>query len=358
MKKINDNNMLNASVEHETTDSCACCSCEASSIEEEKEQEEEKSSQSFLSNPKVLIIIGLALTIPIVMIELFFDSYFTDYISLALATPIQILLGRPFYIRFFRALKHKQGFTTDTLVVLSTSIAYAYSIIATTAGQEVHFFEASASVLTIFTIGEYLERKVLRTTSESLRKLLELKPKSATVIRSNGREEVVVDADNIAMNDIVVVRPGEKIATDGTIIEGKSSVDESMITGESLPVSKGIGDKVIGGTINKNGYLKFKATSIGADTVLSHIVEIVGKARRSKAPIQRLADRAVRYFVPIVLAIATLSSLFWLLIAHEPIAFVLTVFATVLVVSCPCALGIATPMVVSLGIDRAAKKAY
>jgi Cu+-exporting ATPase len=266
------------------------------------------------------------------------------------------MLGRPFYIRFFRALKHKHGFTTDTLVVLSTSIAYAYSIIAMTAGQEVHFFEASASVLTIFTVGGYLEGRVLRSTSESLRKLLEFKPKTATVVvSSNGREEVV-DADSIAPDNIVIVKPGEKIATDGVVLDGQSSVDESMISGESVPVDKGIGDQVIGGTINKSGYLRFKATTVGANTVLSHIVETVEKARRSKAPIQRLADRAVRYFVPIVLTIATISSLFWLLLGHEPVAFVVTVFATVLVVSCPCALGIATPMVVSLGIDRAAKE--
>jgi Cu+-exporting ATPase len=347
MKKINDK-VLNASVEQEATNSRVCYSCKASSMEEE-------ASKGYLSNSKVLIILGLALTVPIVMIELFFDSLFMDYVSLALATPVQILLGRPFYIRFFTALKHKQGFTTDTLVVLSTSIAYAYSIIAMTAGQELHFFEASASVLTIFTIGEYLEGRVLRTTSESLRKLFELKPKTATVVRSNGREEVV-DADSIAIDDIVIVKPGEKIATDGMVIDGESSVDESMITGESVPVDKGIGDQVTGCTINKSGYLKFKVTSVGADTVLSHIVETVEKARRSKAPIQRLADRAVRYFVRIVLAIATASSLYWLLIAHEPVAFVVTVFATVLVVSCPCALGIATPMVVSLGIDRAAKQ--
>jgi P-type Cu+ transporter len=346
MKKINDK-MLNASIEQEANGSCTCCSCEASSMEE--------ASEGFLSNSKVLIIIGLALTVPIVMIELFFDSLFMDYVPLALATPVQILLGRPFYIRFFTVLKHKQGFTTDMLVVLSTSIAYAYSIIAMSAGQELHFFEASASVLTIFTIGEHLEGRVLRTTSESLRKLLELKPKTATVVRSNGREEVV-DSDSIALDNIVIVKPGEKIATDGIVIDGESSVDESMITGESVPVDKGIGDQVIGGTINKSGYLKFKAISVGADTVLSHIVETVEKARRSKAPIQRLADRAVRYFVPIVLAIATASSLYWLIVAHEPVAFVVTVFATVLVVSCPCALGIATPMVVSLGTDRAAKE--
>jgi P-type Cu+ transporter len=377
MKKLNDR-MLKEKEEKEEgiqLDSCGCNSCGCStslnggqSVEqelhnnekEEDEQEEQKGQQQqnkalLLNNPKLLIIIGLALTIPIVVLEISFDSLTTDYVSLALSTPIQILLGRPFYVRFFRALQRRRGFTTDTLVVLSTSVAYAYSIIGMITGQELHFFEASASVLTIFTIGEYLEGRVLRTTSQSLKKLFELKPKTATIVRSDGNEETI-DADSIGVRDIVVVKPGEKVASDGIVVEGQSSIDESMISGEPMPVPKGIGDKVIGGTINNNGYLKFRATSVGSDTVLSHIVQTVDRARRSKAPIQRLTDRAVRYFVPIVLAIAVSSSLYWLVVAQQPIAFAVTVFASVLVVSCPCALGIATPMVVSLGIDRAARE--
>ncbi len=228
------------------------------------------------------------------------------------------------------------------------------------AGSDLLFFEASASVLTIFTIGEYLESRVLKTTSESLRNLLALKPKKATVIRRNikGKEEeqVIINSDDIVARDIVIVKPGEKIATDGIVVHGESSVDESMITGESIPIDKKMGDKVIGGTINKNGYLQFKATNVGSHTVLASIIDMVKKARMSKAPVQRIADRAVRYFVPIVLSIALGSSLYWLFVAHQPISFAITVFATILVVSCPCALGIATPMVISLGIDKAAKE--
>ena len=168
-------------------------------------------------------------------------------------------------------------------------------------------------------------------------------------------KEEVIDADDIVVGDIVVTKPGEKIATDGIILHGKSSVDESIITGESIPVDKKIGDRVIGGSINKNGYLQFKATKVGSHTVLASIIEMVKRAKMSKAPVQRIADRAVRYFIPIILSIAIASSLYWFFVAHQPISFAVTVFATILVVSCPCALGIATPMVISLGIDKGSK---
>ncbi|MGI0045215.1 MAG: heavy metal translocating P-type ATPase, partial [Nitrososphaeraceae archaeon] len=244
--------------------------------------------------------------------------------------------------------------TTDTLVVLSTSVAYFYSIINMVTGSNLQFFEASSSVLTIFTIGEYLETRVLRTTSESLRNLLALKPKYAVVIR-DGRQ-LEINSDEVNIGDIVITKPGEKIATDGIVIEGESSVDESLITGESMPVDKHVGSKVIGGTINKNGYLKFKATHVGNSTVLANIIEMVRRAKISKAPVQRIADRAVQYFIPIVLSIAIGVSLYWILLAQEPVSFAVTVFATILVVSCPCALGIAIPMVISLGIDKAARQ--
>lgn len=302
---------------------------------------------------KFLIILGIVLTMSIVILESLPQHSIQDYVGMILATPIQFLLGWSFYRNFVRKIKQKTPFTTDTLVVLSTSVAYVYSIVAVFTVSHAPFFEASSSVLTIFTIGEYLEKRVRKTTSESIRNLLELKPKIATVIRNN--KELEINSDDIVVGDIVVVKPGEKIATDGMITEGESSIDESMITGESIPVDKKIGDQVIGATINKNGYLKFRATSVGVNTVLSSIVGMVEKARSSRAPIQRTADRAAHYFIPIVLVIATGSALLWLALGQDH-AFSLTVFATVLVVSCPCALGIATPMVVSLGIDKAARQ--
>lgn len=369
MKKI-DNKMLKEKEAEQqkfdssadTTITCECCN-EPVTTRKEGEDDEyndvehgQSDNQTNRLNDKLLIFLGLALTIPIVLSELLLPhSITTGFIMLLLATPVQVLLGRPFYYRFFQAVKHRKRFTTDTLVVLSTSVAYLYSLLALLfTNSPVQFFEASTSVLTIFTIGEYLERRVLKTTTESLKNLIALKPKTAIVMR-NGREELV-DSDDIVVDDIVIVKPGEKIAADGVIIIGESSIDESMITGESLPADKKIGDKVIGGTINKNGYLQFKATNVANHTVLANIIEMVKRARMSKAPIQRIADRAVQYFVPIVLSIAIASSLYWILGAHQSIAFAITVFATILVVSCPCALGIATPMVISLGIDRAARE--
>lgn len=378
MKKF-DNKMINKGrVEDEKitgdcgadTMTCDCCNLSSSSSQssvtgvEEQEQEDfeqghdhenSKYKKKKFDNPKLLIVIGLALTIPIVLLEITHHNIMIDYITLALATPVQIILGKPFYLRFYRTVvRQRKGFTTDTLVVLSTSVAYGYSFISLFAGADLQFFEASTSVLTIFTIGEYLESRVIKTTTESIRKLLALKPKTAVVIRDG--KETVIDADAITVGDIVVAKPGEKIAADGHIVYGLSSVDESMITGESIPINKVIGDKVIGGTINKNGYLQFKASAVGSHTVLASIIEMVRKARMSKAPVQRIADRAVKYFIPIVLCIAIASSLYWLFVGHQSIPFAITVFATVLVVSCPCALGIATPMVISLGIDKAARE--
>ena len=372
LKRKKNNNLSNKMLnERETKEeeegksiSCECCmqSLPAQAKEHQgdigvKERNEDH------SRSKLLIIIGLSLTIPLVLLEIFYDSAITHYILLALATPVQFILGKPFYLRFFRALRLRHGFTTDTLVVLSTSVAYSYSLFSLLADSATAtiFFEASASVLTIFTIGEYLEGRVIRTTSESIKNLLALRPKTAVVIRKNDKkgkeeEEIVVDADSIVIGDIVVAKPGDKIAADGVVVYGESSVDESMITGESIPVDKKIGDKVIGATINKNGYIRFRATAVGSHTILASIIEMVERARVSKAPIQRIAGKAVRYFIPIVLFIAAASSIYWLFIAEQSIAFAITIFATVLVVSCPCALGIATPMVVSLGIDKAARE--
>jgi P-type Cu+ transporter len=240
------------------------------------------------------------------------------------------------------------------ILILLKRVAYSYSIVNFLIGSNLQFFEASSSVLTIFTIGEYLETRILRTTSESLKNLLALKPKYAKVIRNGKKYEI--SSDEVIVDDIVITKPGEKIPTDGIVIAGESSVDESIITGESIPVDKKTGSGVIRGTINKNGYLEFKATRVGNDTVLANIIEMVRKAKMSKAPIQRVADRAVQYFIPIILSIAICTSLYWILVAQASTSFAVTVFATILVVSCPCALGIATPMVISLGIDNAARQ--
>ena len=257
----------------------------------EHTSDRQKNENRLLLNDKLLIIIGLTLTISIVLLEVFvqYRSITVEFVILALATIVQVLLGRPFYYRFLQAIRYRKRFTTDTLVVLSTTVAYLYSIFTLLfTSSHIQFFEASSSVLTIFTIGEYLESRVLKTTNESLKNLLALKPKTAMVIR-NGKEEIL-DSDEIVVGDIVIVKPGEKIATDGEVIDGESSLDESMITGESIPVEKKIGDRVTGGTLNKNGYLQFKTTNVGSNTVLASIIDMVRKARMSKAPVQRIAD--------------------------------------------------------------------
>ncbi len=358
-------------------DNCGCsCSCgdselqtlsSSSSIEImmensfEKQQMQKERERKEDKKAKILILIGLTLTIPLVILELlkFYnlvgDSFLFGYLFLILATPIQFLLGRPFYKHFYNSIRKRKGFTVDTLVVLSTSVAYVYSVIALFTNQGVSFFEASASVLTIFTIGEYLESRTLKTTSDSIRNLIALKPKKTIIIREDGKQEEI-EVDNLRVNDVFVVKPGENIATDGIITYGETSVDESAITGESIPVEKSLKDKVIGGTINKNGYIHVKATSVGSQTVLANIVELVSKARTNKPSIQRIADKCAKYFIPIVFSIAIISSFYWLIVAQAPIEFAITVFATVLVVSCPCALGIATPMVISLAIGIAAKQ--
>ena len=327
-------------------------------IKEEEEQEKEynEGEKEELKKAKFLIILGIALTIPLVIIETFYyKSTITDYILLGLATLVQLILGKPFYTKFYYSLIKRKFFTINTLVVLSTTIAYIYSIISMITGQELRFFEASASVLTIFTIGEYLENKVLYSTSESIMKLIALKPKTAMVIRSDGKRETV-NVGDIVTGDIFIVRPGENIATDGVIVSGESSVDESMITGESIPTDKNVGNKAIGGTMNKSGYLEIKATNVGSQTVLANIVEMVKKAQATKPSIQRIADIIAKYFIPLIFIIALASSIYWIVVEHASLQFVITVFATILVVSCPCALGIATPMVVSLGIGKAARE--
>ena len=350
---------------NENRDECIDCGCnvkktsslETKEIKKDNAKEEEEEEEGELHKAKLLIILGIAITIPLVIIETFYHESATiiDYILLGLATPVQLILGKPFYTKFYFSIIRKKFFTINTLVVLSTTIAYVYSIISMITGQELRFFEASASVLTIFTIGEYLESRVLQSTSESIKKLIALKPKTAEVIRSGGKKETI-NVDGIVKGDIFIARPGESIATDGVIVSGESSIDESMITGESIPIDKTVGAKVIGATVNKNGYLEIEATNIGSQTILANIVEMVKRASSTKPSIQRIADTIAKYFIPLIFAIALVSSLYWLIIGQAPIQFVITIFATVLVVSCPCALGIATPMVVSLGVGKAARE--
>ncbi|MCW3133949.1 MAG: heavy metal translocating P-type ATPase [Methanophagales archaeon] len=299
-----------------------------------------------------VFLLGLVLTIPIVLIELFFEFPQDELLLFGLATPVQVVLGLPFYRRAYSALRNRIA-TVDTLVVLSTTTAYLYSVAATFFIHAPTFYDASATVITTITLGMLLENLSAGKAGEAIKKLMGLAPRTATIIR-DGKEQDI-PAGDVRVGDIVVVRPGERIPTDGIIIEGYSSVDESVITGESIPVEKKRGDEVIGATINKSGMLKIEAKEVGKDTVLAQIIRMVEDAQRSKPKIQRIADRVVAYFVPGVVLSAMTAFAVWYFIIGVPLLFALTIFVAMLVVACPCALGIATPTAVMVGIGKGAE---
>ncbi|MFQ6085611.1 MAG: HAD-IC family P-type ATPase, partial [Candidatus Bathyarchaeia archaeon] len=260
------------------------------------------------------------------------------------ATPVQFVAGWRFYRGMFGALKRKTA-NMDTLIATGTSAAWIYSSIVTFfpmvfPTREI-YYDTAALIIALILLGNLLESIAKGKASEAVRKLMELQPTMAKVMRNGG--EVEVPVEEVRVGDVVVVRSGEKIPVDGIVEEGHSSVDEKMITGESIPVEKKVGDEVIGATINKVGMLKFKATKVGADTTLSQIIKLVEEAQLSRAPIQRLADRVSSYFVPIVIVIATLSFLGWYFVGGMSLVFGLTTFIAVLIIACPCALGLATP---------------
>jgi len=248
-------------------------------------------------------------------------------------------------------LKNKY-FNMDFLVVLGTSAAYFYSIFATFSG-DMTFYEASATVITTITIGRLMEQISRGKTTDAIKKLMKLQAKTARIIREG--KEIEIPIEHVKKGDIVIVRPGERIPVDGMVIGGYSSVDESMITGESIPIEKKKGDEVIGATLNKNGMLKIEATKIGAETALSQIIKMVKEAQQSKAPIQKIADVVVSYFVPAVMLIAAVSFLIWYFFLNQTFFFALSIMASVLVVACPCAMGIATPTAVMVGLGKGAE---
>ncbi len=281
------------------------------------------------------------------------------WLQLALTAPVQFWCGYGFYTGAWKALK-RHGATMDTLIVLGTSAAFFYSLFATIFPDfflnqglmpEV-YYETAAVVITLILLGKLLENRAKGQTSEAIRKLIGLQARDARVIR-NGRE-LDVPIQEVELDDIVLVRPGEKIPVDGEVIEGTSTIDEAMVTGESLPVKKQPGDEVIGATINKTGSFKFRATRVGKDTVLSQIVQLVRQAQGSKAPIQRLADRVTGWFVPVVIAIAISTFVIWFYLTGN-ISLALITTVGVLIIACPCALGLATPTSVMVGTGKGAE---
>jgi Cu+-exporting ATPase len=295
---------------------------------------------------------GLILTLPVWIIATFFYDPKFNLLLFILATPVQIVLGLPFYRGAYFSLKQKIA-DMNVLVALSTSAAYFYSVFATFFISGPVFYEASTTVLTTITLGMLLEKISRGKVGEAIKKLMEFEAKTARVVR-NGKEIEILPA-KIQKGDIVIVRPGEKIPVDGTIVEGNSTVDESMLTGESIPVEKKIGDKVFGGTINKEGVFKFRAEKIGKETVLAQIIKLVEEAQASKAPIQRIADKVINLFVPVVVVIALISFIVWYFVLGKPFLFALTALVSVLVIACPCALGIATPTAIMVGTSKGAE---
>lgn len=288
------------------------------------------------------------------------DILVNPWFQILLATPVQFWIGKNFYTGSYKALRNKSA-NMDVLIALGTSAAYFYSIYLTaewavTGGAHVPelYFEVSAILITLVILGKYLEALAKGRASEAIKTLMGLQAKTALVIR-NG-EEISVPIEEVVVDDIIIVKPGEKIPVDGVVLEGSSAVDESMLTGESIPVEKTIGDVVIGATINKNGVLRIKATKVGKDTALAQIIKVVEEAQGSKAPIQRIADRISGVFVPIVIVIAFLTFLIWFF-AVKPGQFgeALENAIAVLVIACPCALGLATPTSIMAGSGRAAK---
>ncbi len=296
---------------------------------------------------------GLILTLPVWGIATFFYNPKFNLLLFALATPVQVVLGLPFYKGAYFALKQKTA-DMNVLVALSTTAAYFYSVVATFFIKGPGFYEASTTVLTTIFLGTLLEKISRGKTGEAIKKLMEFGAKTARVLR-NGKE-IEIPPDQIEKGEIIIVRPGEKIPVDGIIIEGKSTVDESMITGESMPVDKNEGDNVFGGTINKVGTFKFKATKVGKETTLAQIIKLVEDAQTKKAPIQRIADKVLNWFVPLVVIIALLTFIVWYFILGSTFLFALTAFVAVLVIACPCALGIATPTAIMVGTGKGAEK--
>lgn len=287
------------------------------------------------------------------------DMFMNPWVQLALATPVQFIVGKQFYVGAYKALRNKSA-NMDVLVALGTSAAYFYSLYLSIAsiGSEAHmielYYETSAVLITLIILGKLFEVRAKGRSSEAIKKLMGLQAKTATVFRNGVEQEVALE--DVVVGDILYVKPGEKVPVDGEIIEGRSALDESMLTGESVPVDKTIGDSVIGATINKNGFLKVKATKVGRDTALSQIIKVVEEAQGSKAPIQRLADQISGIFVPIVVAIAFLTFLVWFIwITPGDFAEALEKLIAVLVIACPCALGLATPTSIMAGSGRAAE---
>jgi Cu+-exporting ATPase len=333
------------------------------------EDELTRRRQAEITRKRNLLILGIVLTLPVVILSMFFMNRFPgeNYLLLALTTPVWAVVGWEFHRGAIKNLRHASA-NMDTLVSLGSTAAYLMSVVATFFPQvvgSVTFYDTTALIITLIFLGKYLEARATGQANEAIRKLIGLQPRVAHVMRND--QEIELPIEQVRVSDELIVRPGEKIPVDGTVLLGRSSVDESMITGESIPVEKDEGDALIGATINQRGLLHMRATKVGADTVLSGIIRLVEQAQGSKAPIQRLADTISSVFVPVVLLIALLTFIFWSVIgnlyatnaagaASSPWITAIVAAVAVLVVACPCALGLATPTAIMVGTGKGAEK--
>lgn len=303
---------------------------------------------------KKLLGAGIALSVPALLISMFvMDFAYKNYVLFVLATPVQFWVGARFYRDAWSALKNKSA-NMDTLIVIGTSAAYFYSVVATAFNPLAEqYFEIGAILITFVMLGEFLEARAKLRTSDAIRKLIELAPKLARVKRGGKIAEIPVDS--VKIGDEILVKPGEKIPVDGQVISGDSSVDESMLTGESIPIEKRKGDMVFSATVNKLGSFTFRATRVGEGTTLARIVKLMQEAQGSRAPIQRFADAVSAKFVPAVILIALVAFVGWYVFAAAAFTFALVAAVAVLVIACPCALGLATPTAIMVGTGKGAE---
>jgi Cu+-exporting ATPase len=334
------------------------------------EDAEAKARQEEIDQQRRFLIIGLAFTIPLFLLSMSKDlgllpmniahEPWLAWVMFALAAPVQFYVGQQYYIGAYKALRNGSA-NMDVLVAMGSSAAFFYSVFVALGMIPGHvYFETAAVIITLIKLGKYLEARAKGRTSEAIKKLMGLRARTARIMRDGSEMEVPVD--EVRVGDMVLVRPGEKIPVDGVVVEGRSAIDESMLTGESLPVEKGPGDLVIGATLNKLGTLRFEATKVGKETALAQIIRLVEEAQGSRAPIQKLADRISAVFVPVVIGIALLTFLAWyFLIPLAPNAEVnlftraLINMVAVLVIACPCAMGLATPTAVMVGTGKGAE---
>ena len=336
------------------------------------EERERAVRAAYLTTLRRRLVVAAALAVPALLLSMadlafpqLAEVEWRGYVLFLLATPVQLWSALPFYRGAISAARHGRT-DMNTLIVVGTTAAYAVSVVATffpqaffALGLEPHrflYYDTSTTIVALVLVGRYLEARARARTSDEVRALAALGAKTARVRRPGGAEEEV-PIERLAVGDVVIVRPGEIVATDGIVLAGSSAVDESMVTGESVPVEKAAGDEVTGGTLNRSGTFRFRVTKVGADTLLAQIVRLVEEAQGSKAPIQRLVDRIASVFVPIVFVIAFAGAAAWLVFGPQPsLGFALTTFVAVLIIACPCALGLATPTAIIVGTGRGASR--